>query len=384
MARKPARKPPPPRPQGTSILYVPDAVEETTLPLGSIVEADWNPKKPISGRYKDGLQASHEEFNIRDRLKVWPDPKGAFYWAIDGNQRFNLYVEIREKELTDEWLDAKAAELGLADIPDPGVHLGGKTPDQLDEEALKTFRKAQEGYDGEVRRIRSAARAALDEDPAVLAGIKAEALATHVPVAIQHDLDELSAKSFTAAFNRNHAVYDEEKQVRLFDEINGRLGPIREAQKKRLEAMLRPDRAFVPPPANFAPVAAQPQPPAYDPESQTSAEEPWGPPPPDAPDPTPSAMPVKAPDPLMPLLFSVTRESYQKLQDGILKTKVRVMKEARLEQALTQLHAADPDVDLDEPVVELALRILNDRLKILKADAAAADLEAAELARDSE
>jgi uncharacterized protein YjiS (DUF1127 family) len=68
--------------------------ETVPIPIEKLKHADWNPKTPIHGEYKRGLEASIEEFGFDDALKVWPDPDepGTFI-VLNGNQRLTLLRE---------------------------------------------------------------------------------------------------------------------------------------------------------------------------------------------------------------------------------------------------------------------------------------------------
>lgn len=203
------------------------------LPLAVLDPAPWNPKTPISGRYRQGLESSLDHFGVRDDLKVWerPDAPGRFY-VLDGNQRLDL---LKERQLQE------------------------------------------------------------------------------VECRILAELDEENARLFTAAYDRNHAAYDEAKLAALADGLKATSADL-------VARMLRPDRPLVTPP----------------PERESFR--------PDAP---PELAAV------IPLIFSVTREGYDQIRATILKARSRLVREKRLKDVLEALS----EREADDVVVELALRI---------------------------
>lgn len=81
-------------------IAVPDDPRVAIL-LSAIDPAPWNPKSPIAGKMRDGLEASLETFGLSDDLKVWPRPDApGRYYALDGNQRLDvLRSRLAEDEL---------------------------------------------------------------------------------------------------------------------------------------------------------------------------------------------------------------------------------------------------------------------------------------------
>jgi ParB-like chromosome segregation protein Spo0J len=206
--------------------------DRRAISLDDLDPAPWNPKTPIYGVYRRGLETSLDHFGLRDDLKVWPNPEQpGRYFVLDGNQRLDL---LREK--------------------------------------------------GTVT----------------------------VECRVLADLDDEDAKLFTAAFDRNHSVFDEGKLSALLSGLKGTA----EELKKRL---CRPDGAILP------------TAPAIRPEAAAAAEL----------------------QPTVPILFVLTREGYDDVKETALKTKARLKREERLRAAL---HGLD-DREIDDLVVELALRI---------------------------
>ncbi len=330
------------------------------LPLHAIEPFPGNPKTPISGKYRKGLAASLDLFGIRDQLKVWPHPtQPGRYYNLDGNQRYSVLVERAE------------ADLGLAAVLalDPAEH-----PDR-------------EGR---------------------LAAIRSEASNREVECRVLAELTRDEARAFNASFDRNHAAYDEAKVADLHadlaerrEELDQALAARRAELEARLGAILRPDKATVAPvrPAALPPVAHAGPGSSFrsDPAGGSERADPGGgagesaagamvgptradmpdPAPPDWPGPDPPPGPVEPDDDpgpppgLIPFVLALSPEGFARLDAGLLGCKVRAVRERRVVDAVEHLaaklevHAADPGEELSECFVELALRVVQERVAVL-------------------
>jgi hypothetical protein len=147
------------------------------------------------------------------------------------------------------------------------------------------------------------------------------------------DLDEDDAKLFTAAFDRPRASFDFRRLGELAASINGKSESLKSAL------------LFLP--AVNLPVAASS---SFisnaDPASLRQAV-------------MPRVCEQASPSSLtnqegrIPFIFSLTREGYAEVKDAILRTRKRLLLEARLQAALEGL----ANRDIDDLVVELALRV---------------------------
>lgn len=92
--------------------------QHLVLSLDDLCPAPWNPKQPIHGQYKTGLETSLDYFGLRDTLKVWEDPENpGKYFVLDGNQRLGVLkasgLESVECRVLED-LDADEAKLFTA------------------------------------------------------------------------------------------------------------------------------------------------------------------------------------------------------------------------------------------------------------------------------
>lgn len=320
---------------------------ETDLPLGRLVPCPFNPKAPVSGAYRRGLEGSIDHFGLRDRLHVWRDPsQPSHYMVLDGNQRLAA--------VSDMILDSLARAHFQLDPDVPAVKL-----------------------------------AALMEDPAhtkAIQKLRAQSLKTPVPVQILEKFDATTpftlahAKAFVAIWNRNHAKYDEIKQADLYREVRAELlarasqstDIQRSILESRLKTMFRPELPLTPPASSAGGASVSPGgAPSTPPQAFTFAEpgtftptaaEPWGPPPPSTPAEAPRARAS-----FIPLVFSLTEDGYNAITQGVLRSKARAFKESRLIDALSRLQtlmdSAEYEKAVESAVVEVALTIFNKRFE---------------------
>ncbi len=140
---------------------------------------------------------------------------------------------------------------------------------------------------------------------------------------ILDDLDNEDARLFTAAFDRNHALYD----FRKLGELAANLKLRNEGLKDRLLWLPKvnlPSSTFV---AESAVSRAE-----YEPVSTATS-------------------PAIAPS--IPIMFSLTRDGFDEVKESILRSRSRLVRETRLRDALAGLE----ERELDDLTVELALRI---------------------------
>jgi hypothetical protein len=319
--------------------------KEVDVPIGLIDPAPWNPKVDISGVYERGLGESIYEFGVRDRMKIWPNPKllGRFI-CLNGNQRIGLI----KRELLNQQL-----KLAL----------------KLDENCSEPDFEAAKADPKNAAKVRKVERD-IPKWP--------------VPVQIMSKLDkdtplsENDAKLFTLSFDRNHARYDDVKLSEGFREVLAeRLRVQGETTRKiiesKMKAMVRPELPFNPP--KQADPAAQSNFQFAEPgEFQPTEAEPWGPSPPES-----SATPAPATDKsgkpieqLIPMVFSITVDGYKEINDLIMRSKSRVFREHKLKSALEKLSKLTPDNfsdKLDSIIVELALLLTNKHIEAEKSNA---------------
>ena len=343
---------------------------EIEVPFHALEQAPWNPKKPIHGVYRRGLAGSLAQWSMRDRLKVWPHPRDrGRYVALDGNQRLDVLREMIEDHL----IDKKVVREVATALTDEGVAWReahpGEEPPPGDESAL--FKRVE------------AARKAFRADESLMGPLRLEAMGMMVPVRVLADLDADEAKLFTAAYDRNHAAYDEDKLARLVDDAQAnreRLGILTDAARKRLDAITRPIRAIVPPPPppdtrapDLGPAGGTESPAPAPPPPAPTADEPWGPPPPPPPAETrvfPDG-PRPRPAPLVPVIIPLTAEAHAELEDGLLRCKARPVRSARLVEAFERFGRAaaqaGEDADFAPAFVETLLLSLQRRAAIFEA-----------------
>ena len=304
--------------------------------------APWNPKKPIQNKYKRGLAASITTFKISDTLKVWPNPNqiGRFT-VLDGNQRF---VVIQE-EIEDYLISRESAKQVLGELPHPSD--GPITKPDI------------------IKRMKAAYQV-IFADESLMSSIRSKVGSTTIMCRVKPTLDREGAVVFTSSFNRNHAVYDEAKLVDLVASLTSTPSDL-------IKRLIRPEMAFNnPAPAPLpitTPTFNAPAPPPV--EIVPTEDEPWGPPPV-----VPELSMVEAagfavnsappPAPLAVVSFCITQAGHAQLMQGILKSKSRVIREPRLISAVGELAAIDDSLDVDDIIVELALRIVNDRMSLFK------------------
>lgn len=303
------------------------------LPLHSLAEYPDNPKRPISGKYAQGLDASLEHFGVRADLSVWPDPRRpGQYLVLDGNQRLGRLRKLAERKH------------GIGDVPE----------DDPDREAR-------------------------------LAAIRSAAASETVWCRVLAELDADDAAIFNASFDRNHAAYDEAKVADLHEQLTARregldeqLAAKRAELDRRLGKMLRPDKPFAPPPRTPPPARqdgpAPVEPTLDDPEPSPAPDrEPADPHLPIGEHSAPAPPARKAAQTLIPFMLGLTAEGHARLEDGLFRCKARGVREHRLVEAVEGLaHAlaasGDDGDGLSEAFIEMALNVANDRIAILEGD----------------
>lgn len=357
------------------------------LPLHAIDPAPWNPKKKIHGRYRKGLGDSLEIFGVRDDLKVWANPQSpGRYLALDGNQRHDVLIEKAIEKYESIEIARREAALGVAEAE---ALVATK---QAEEDAWQAEKEAVIASGGEPPRrakreegdvdlaeakrrlkdLRIRALAEYEDDEAAKSTVRTLAMNEQVECRIIADLSREEAKLFTASFDRNQAVYDEGKLADIADELEVK----RVVAAKRLESLLRPDRPFISP-IMMAPTSPQRQQAEqvkadYEQAVEAAAanvseDKPWGDPPPLPPEEI-GIQTVKAPPPAMiPMMFSFSPENYQKFNQGILKSKARIVREKAVADAVEFLATLDPSEPSDASVVEIALLVYERRIEITKA-----------------
>lgn len=383
---------------------------EIVIPLHALDQAPWNPKTPLHGVYRKGLTGSLDTFRFRDRLKVWPNPKSkGRYFVLDGNQRIDVIREMVEGEIFRLQVDretatrtidtAEVARLvekrakGLATKVETIADGGGVTTEKIPASPAQLASLQAEIVAELTEALRKQVADEFAADDARESSIKSEANSRLIPCRVLADMDADDAKAFTLAFDRNHAKYNENKVVSLIDEIL--TGKSRSA--RTIEQIIRPQRSFVPPQQASGtldriiaagragstaayPLASQgddgddpgdgraaPADATTDPDF---ADSPWGPPPKFDVPPTPGPS-------LIPLMFSVTAETYSAVKSLILKSASRLIREKRLKEALSFLagsmelldhmvESGDVDGVISEAIVEAALYIFNLRMTIGK------------------
>jgi hypothetical protein len=313
---------------------------ETDVPLGQLDAAPWNPKAVISGSYRTGLKSSLEWLGVRERLKLFPNPKnkGRFY-VINGNQRLDIiYEHILNLKIKEHF----SLDHSISD---------------------SAFRKIKESEDNQ----------------SVIAKLRKSLPVHMVPCQIITQLDENTkftlddAKQFSLVWDRNAAKTDEVKQADVYREvIKNRLSTIAEDKQKefesRIKAMVRPELPVVQP----AKKAMSEQSGSFefaDPGTfQPTEEQPWGPTPPEpAKSSSGSVATQKQSEQLIPLVLSLTQSGYENITDSILRSKSRLFREYTLKTALESLEKLLPDdldAQIDSIVVETALSIVDKHIEI--------------------
>lgn len=317
------------------------------LPLHALDPAPWNPKDKIHGQYRKSLTKSLETFSLRDDLKVWENPRNrGRYFVLNGNQRLDILCEtsIRKQESIE--LDRIETELGIATV-DP--------ENQSEIKKLKT--KAVEIY---------------ESNENLKSQVRSRAMNETIECRVLTNLDPDDAKLFTATFDRNHAVYNEHKLADLAEEIESR----RTKTQEMINLLLRPNRPFISPlqlpVGTLNRTQAEKDKAEFDSKVATAAanvseEKPWGDPPPSPPQTIGLQVAKSGPPPqLIPVMFSLTPDGYERLTTGVIKSKSRAFRESQLLTAIERLAEFDPDEPSDDVVVEIALRVINDRASILK------------------
>lgn len=317
---------------------------ECDVPFSLIDASPFNPKQPIQGVYRRGLQASLNYFGLRDRLKVWPDPhrKGR-YIILDGNQRRDVIEE--------HILNIKIkAHFKLADDCPDAVFSRVKD-DDANKNAIDKLRKSLATFQVPCQVITKLD----DETP----------------------LTSADAKLFALTFNRNHSKFDEVKQADVYREIRAeQIAKLSEDSRKafesRLKAMVRPELPIVEPPANHraASESGTDNQPAFKfdapGEFKPTEAEPWGSVPPRG---NGNIQSQSAPS-FVPAVFSFTREGYEAIFASILRSKSRIFRENTLKRALEKMERITDlstfDDDIDSIIVETALLLIDKRIEALE------------------
>lgn len=314
--------------------------QEKNIPFGCLVPCPFNPKPTISGVYRAGLASSLGVFGLRDRLKVWPVPGGKnAYMVLNGNQRLDV---LRETEMRRLFIEKCGVE-NIQDMKQLEVDGLMESPD----------------FGGVVRECRKALHS-LPIPCQVITRLDADSPFT-----------EDDAKLFVASWDRNRATYDEVGLSALAEALRESRGD------KLVSRLLRPERVIAPPPPRSealdaatapAPAAKPDAPPPGEPDededehSHLDVDNPWGPPPPV------EGVPAResAPEALVPLTFSVTRDGYHHITSTILKINARLYRERKLREALDRLLSLLPEGAgrPDDVVVETALMILEANISV--------------------
>ena len=317
------------------------------VPLHALDAAPWNPKDKIHGQYRKSLTKSLETFSIRDDLKVWENPRNrGRYFVLNGNQRLDILCEhsLRKQESVE--LERIEKELGIGSIDRENA--------------------------AEIKKIKTKAVEIYEADEALKSQVRSRSMNESVECRVLVNLDPDEAKLFTATFDRNHANFNESKLADLAEEIEAR----RKATQETIKLLLRPNRPFISPLAlpmgTLNRTQAEKDKAEFEAKVSTaaanvSADKPWGDPPPPPPATIGLQVPKSGPPPqLIPVMFSLTPEGYERLTTGIIKSKSRAFRESQLLLAIERLAEFDPDEPTDDVVVEIALRVINDRASILK------------------
>jgi hypothetical protein len=317
---------------------------ECDVPFSLIDASPFNPKQPIQGVYRRGLQESLRYFGLRDRLKVWPDPhrKGR-YIILDGNQRRDVIEE--------HLLNIKIkAHFKLADDC-PDAVFNRVKEDDANKNAIDKLRKSLATFQVPCQ---------------VITKLDDETTLTHA-----------DAKLFALTFNRNHSKFDEVKQADVYREIRAeQISKLSEDSRKafeqRLKAMVRPELPVVDPPANSRATSqsSTDNQPAFKfdapGEFKPTESEPWGSVPPDRPN---GVQSQHAPQ-FVPAVFSLTKDGYEAIFSSILRSKSRIFRENTLKRALTKLEQITDlstfDDDIDSIIVETALLLIDKRIEALE------------------
>lgn len=320
--------------------------KEISIPIHLLDSCDYNPKIEIQGSYKVGLTASLDYFSIRDRLKVWANPKKkGRYTILNGNQRIGLIINSRKVQHICEHFNLDPEH---ANSPDPAISRAFKS------------------------RLKE-----IQADPAnekILQNIHAKVMQSSIDVQVMERLNEKSdakmeeadARLFVGTWDRNKAKYDEAK---LVNKVYDALLPGHQEKKSLIDNLLRPERAFIQPlvrpeiphvptlaPSLASPITA-PAPEAAPAPAEDFGK--WGPPP-----------PVESPPPpkpsLIPFVLSLTPEGHKKIENHILRNSSRLFREKTLQNALRNLETIldGEDIDLQSIVCETALLCLNRRAEI--------------------
>jgi hypothetical protein len=315
--------------------------KECDVPFSLIDASPFNPKQPIQGVYRRGLQESLRYFGLRDRLKVWPDPhrKGR-YIILDGNQRRDVIEE--------HLLNIKIkAHFKLADDC-PDAVFNRVKEDDANKNAIDKLRKSLATFQVPCQVITK-----LDDETT---------------------LTPADAKLFALTFNRNHSKFDEVKQADVYREIRAeQISKLSEDSRKafeqRLKAMVRPELPVVDPKPERAnngtdePVFAFAEPGTFKP----TTDEPWGPVPPASS--SSNSSQAIAPQ-FVPAVFSFTKEGYEAIFSSVLRSKSRIFRENTLKRALTKLeqitNLSTLDDDIDSIIVETALLLIDKRIEALE------------------
>jgi len=267
---------------------------ETSIPIGLIDEAEFNPKDDLYGVYKRGLEESIDYFGLRDRLKVWPSPqaKGRFV-CLNGNKRLPilLYELLVEQIRSSFNLESDVSLETIEEI----------RTDSKNEKKIKSILKQSKTW-----KVPCQIMSMLDEN---------------------HPFTKSDAELFVSMYDRNHARFNEVKQAELYRQIVlKKTQSVAEDARKRLEArikaMVRPELPTV------VPQVKQPEQEQFQfqaPGEFTPTEsEPWGPNPPSSG--AGAAQREQVQSQFIPLVFSISPEGYEKITESILKSKSRVFR----------------------------------------------------------
>lgn len=306
-----------------SILPAPVASDvDADVPFSLIDPAPWNSdiKSPITGVYRQGLEANLDTYGNRDRLRLWPRPDApGRYYVLNGNQRLRIFTDRVVSHGVRKLLGAEAKSKDIeAFIDDP-------------------------------------------ENRGVVEGLRMGASGLSIPCRIMTEVREgvpmsrEDAIEFTAAWDRNQARFSEAGNTRLYRQLLMSERMQRdEALRARLKRRLRPELAAA---ASPLPEPVAPVPPL--PAVERSPEKPWGDPPEAVASPARVAS-REVPAPVfVPVMFSMTVDSAEKLKDTIMLCRSRMLKNRRLAEAVgslaSLLESRDLDDTLDSMVVEAAL-----------------------------
>lgn len=322
--------------------------KEISIPIHLLDACEFNPKIEIQGSYKIGLTSSIDYFGLRDRLKVWPNPKKkGRYTILNGNQRIGIIVSQRKLALICE-------------------HFGLNPDDAY-------------SVDSAVSRAYKSRLKSIQQDPdneKILQQIHAKVMQSSIDVQVieklndksDAKLEEADARLFVGTWDRNKAKHDEAK---LINQVYDQLLPNYNEKRNLIDNMLRPERAFIQPlsrpeiphtpalaPSLSNPIPAKPETSVAAPASSEDYGK-WGPPPPieATPPPKPS---------LIPFVLSLTPEGHKEIENHILKNSSRLFREKTLQSALRNLESVldGEDIDMQSIICETALLCINRRAEI--------------------